>query len=101
VAKDLVLGLRDTEGFLLQGVGTAVGDEEPDEMAGGTDGQVTELQRLRRPRLEGPIPRKVEQGAGAVAQPELRERTGEWWLGQSFLRRYAATVASYPSDSYR
>ena len=89
------LRLRHAQRFFLEGVGAAVDDEEADQVTGRPDGQLAELERLGRPVRECPIPRQVEQGAGAVAQAETRERRPRRrGVGQSFFRRYAATDAS-------
>jgi hypothetical protein len=76
MAQDIEFGGRDPERLLLQGIRPLVDDEEPDEVARRADRELTELQRIWRPRLEGPIPRQIQQRSGAVSEPEPRERRG-------------------------
>ena len=101
MAQDLELVVGDAEGLLLQRKREPVDDQEPDEVARRTDGQVAELECLGRPGAQRQFPREVEQPSATIAQPQPRE-TGNGdrrRFRQSFLRRYAVTVESYPSDS--
>jgi hypothetical protein len=96
VTQDLELGFGDPQWLLLQGKGQAVGDEEPDEVTGRTNGQVAKLEGLGRPIPKRLLPRKIEQTCPSVAQPQprkARSRTG-CQVRQSFFRRYAVTVES-------
>ena len=82
----------DLARLLFQGVRVPVKDEEPHEVTGRPDRQVTEVERLRRPPGERDLPRQVEQPGAALAQPKPRQRDltelGRSGLGrQSFLRR--------------
>ena len=99
--QDFELVIGDTKRLFLQREGQAVDDEEADEVARRPDGQVAELERLRRPGSQGQLPGQVEQPSATLAQPQLRKtRDGDGRrIRQSFLRRYAVTVESYPSDS--
>jgi hypothetical protein len=101
VAQHLELVVGNPERLLLEREGQPVDDEEADQVARGPNGKVAELQGLRRPRAEGQLPGQVEQASAAIAQPQLRKtRDGDGLrIRQSFLRRYAVTVESYPSDS--
>ncbi len=116
VPEDIELGGRDAQRFLLERVGPSIADHEAHEMARGTHRQVAEAHgpkapiRRVRPGLEGALPGQVQEFCGALAQAQTRERRGGQgsrrtvWLrglGQSRFRRYAATLASYPTASYR
>ena len=65
---------RDAERLFLQGVGPAVDDEEPDEVARRPDRQVAELRATPTASPRAADPTGGQQGPGAVAQPEPRER---------------------------
>jgi hypothetical protein len=96
VAEHLELGGGDGQGLLLEGERHAVDNEEAHQVPRWPDGQVTELERALGPVGERQPPGQVEEARAAAAQPEPRERRcGACWLvRQSFLRRYAVTVAS-------
>jgi hypothetical protein len=96
MAKDLELGVGDAEWLLLEREGQPVDDEEADQVARRSDGQVTKLERLGRPLAQGQLPGQIEQPGTTIAQPQLRKgRDGDGRrIRQSFLRRYAVTVES-------
>ena len=98
MAEHVELGLRDRQRFLLEGVCPAVLVEESDEVARRSDRDLLELQVLRGPLGERTFPGQVQQRPGAVAEPKPREGRldgREIQCGsQSFLRKYAVTVAS-------
>jgi hypothetical protein len=98
VSKHLEFALGDRERLLLEGIRLVVRDDEADEMPRRTNRQVLEGQLVGRPVRERALPREVQEGAGGVAKAEPRERgrlgRPVQGVAQSFLRRYAATVAS-------
>jgi hypothetical protein len=73
VTQHLELVVGDPERLLLEREGQPVDDEEADQVPRGPDGQVAELQGLRRPRAQGQLPGQVEQPSATIAQPKLRE----------------------------
>ena len=86
--------LGDFERLLLQRVDRAVRDEEPDQVARGTNRQRAEDELLVRPFCERALPGQIEQRRGVLAQAESWERGRERGVGQSFFRRYVVTPAS-------
>jgi hypothetical protein len=87
VAQDVELGPPDGQRLLLEGVGPPAGDEEADEVTGGTDRQLAELERLGRPIGERVLPRQVQQDPGAIPESKPRKDPLVDRLAQSFLRR--------------
>jgi hypothetical protein len=87
VAQDIELGPPHRQRFLLEGVRPPAGDEETDEVTGGTDRQLAELEGLGRPVGERALPRQVQQDPDAI--PESKPRKGALVdrSVQSFLRR--------------
>ena len=98
--QDVELAACDVERLLLEGIGPIGRHEEPDEVPGRTDRELSKLHPADRPVLgdgplaKGQLPGKVEQLGGATAEAKPRER-GRWvWRRQSFFRKYAAIDAS-------
>ena len=91
--EDGELALGDSEGFFLQGIDAAVLLEEPDEMAGRSDGQRPEDVMFGGPLGKRQLPWQVEQRRGVLAQAKTGERVRQR-AGQSLFRRYVVTVAS-------
>ena len=94
VPEHVELRPADRQRLLLERVSPVARDEEADEVTGGTDGQFAELERIGRPVRERKLPRQVEQDPGAIAESQPRKGLLGSGVAQSFLRRYAATVAS-------
>jgi hypothetical protein len=87
VAQDVELRATDVERFLLEGIGALAGDEEPDEVAGRSDRQIPEFERLGRPVGERLLPGQVQQDPGAISKSQPREGALDDRVAQSFLRR--------------
>ena len=87
VAQDVELRSRHAERLLLEREGQPVHHEEPDQVAGRSDRNVPEAQRIRRPGRKGRFPGQVEQLRATVAQPQPWEAGRGDRVGQSFLRR--------------
>jgi hypothetical protein len=94
VPQHVELGAADGQRLLLERIGPLARDEEADQVARGADRQLAELEGVGRPVRERQLPRQVEEDPGAVAEAQPRKGLLEGRVAQSFLRRYAATVAS-------
>jgi hypothetical protein len=73
MAQHFELVVGHTKGLLLERKREPVDDEETDEVARRPDGQITELERLSRPRRQRQLPRQIEQSRAAITQPQPRK----------------------------
>ena len=96
MAKHLELAVSDAQRLLLERKREPVDNQETNQVPRWPHRQVAELQGLRRPVAERQLPGQVEQSRASFAQPQLRKAgTGDRrGVRQSFLRRYAVTLAS-------